>query len=109
TVGALTLGTGTVAFTAAETYSGTTTVTSGTLTLSSSGSLNAAGTTGAITVTGATLKFDNTAATATRIAGSPNITFNGGNFTLTSGGTANGESVTFGTVNLASGVNTITS
>lgn len=104
------VGRGALTFTAANTYSGLTSVLDGTLTISGANGSMALGT--GITVTnGATFRLSNAAAAnnTARLADTQAVSLNGGSMQfLNTGGAAN-YSETVGVLTLAGGVNTLTS
>lgn len=104
------VGRGALTFTAANTYSGLTSVLDGTLTISGANGSMALGT--GITVTnGATFRLSNTAAAnnTARLADTQAVSLNGGNMQFINTGGAANYSETVGVLTLAGGVNTLTS
>ena len=102
-------GAGTLTFTAANSFSGPTTVSDGTLSLSgASGAITSS--TGSIAVNaGGVLKLDNTstANNGSRLVDTVVLTMNGGTLTFSNDGGAANFSETIGQLNLASGASTI--
>lgn len=105
TVNLAKFGSGTVSLEAANTYGGTTTISSGTLNLK--GDTGSIATSSAVSVAaGATLSIDGSGnANPDRIANSATVTMNGGTLSLTAGGADRSEAI--GTLLLASGANAV--